>query len=53
MHFHSQIEPKNFNKAEFDEFWILAMQEKLNQFERNQVWDLVAKPIEPTMLDTK
>ena len=29
-----QIEPKNIDDALNDEFWVLAMQEELNQFER-------------------
>ncbi|KAI9162090.1 hypothetical protein LWI28_023723 [Acer negundo] len=33
----SQIEPKKVDEALNDEFWILAMQEELNQFERNEV----------------
>uniref|UniRef100_A0A2N9H8V7 CCHC-type domain-containing protein n=1 Tax=Fagus sylvatica TaxID=28930 RepID=A0A2N9H8V7_FAGSY len=37
MAFLSQIEPKNINEAIEDESWILAMQEELNQFERNKV----------------
>ena len=32
-----QIEPKNINDALNDEFWVLAMQEELNQFEKNKV----------------
>ncbi|PKA63291.1 Retrovirus-related Pol polyprotein from transposon TNT 1-94 [Apostasia shenzhenica] len=35
--FISQIEPKSFEEAEKDEFWILAMQEELEQFSRNDV----------------
>ncbi|KAK9180632.1 hypothetical protein WN944_023765 [Citrus x changshan-huyou] len=41
--FISQIEPKSFTDAENDEYWIMAMQEELNQFERNNVWELVPK----------
>jgi hypothetical protein len=36
MAFLSQIEPKNINEAIEDKSWILAMQEELNQFERNK-----------------
>ena len=42
--FFSQIEHKNIGDALCDEFWVLAMQEELNQFERNKVWTLVPKP---------
>ncbi|KAH9668310.1 Integrase catalytic domain-containing protein [Citrus sinensis] len=41
--FISQIEPKSFEDAENDESWIMAMQEELNQFERNNMWELVPK----------
>ena len=40
----SQIEPKSFGDSENDESCIMAMQEELNQFERNNVWELVLKP---------
>ena len=51
--FLSQIEPKNFKDAENDEFWILAMQEELNQFERSDVWELVPRPSTQSMIGTK
>ena len=35
--FISQIEPKNIDDDLCDEFWVLAIQEELNQFERNKV----------------
>ena len=38
------MEPKNIEEALKDEFWIEAMQEELNQFERNKVWTLVKRP---------
>ena len=40
----SLIEPKNVKEAMTDSSWIIAMQEELNQFSRNEVWDLVPKP---------
>jgi len=36
--FVSQIEPKNVNDALNDSNWIVAMQDELNQFIRNDVW---------------
>ncbi|KAK1564958.1 hypothetical protein Q3G72_015605 [Acer saccharum] len=49
----SQIEPKKVDEALNDEFWVLAMQEKLNQFERNEVWTLVPRPKSTHVIGTK
>ena len=35
--FVSQIEPKSIEEAECDSDWMVAIQEELNQFERNKV----------------
>ncbi|KAH9763597.1 Integrase catalytic domain-containing protein [Citrus sinensis] len=51
--FISQIEPKSFEDAKNDESWIMAMQEELNQFERNNVWELVPKPEHQSVIGTK
>ena len=51
--FISQIEPKNFKEAEVDEFWLLAMQEEINQFIRNNVWELVPRPSHQSVIGTK
>ena len=51
--FFSQIDPKRFNDAENDEFWINAMQEEFNQFERNGVSHLVPKPRDHPVIETK
>ena len=53
MAFVSQIEPRNINEAIIDEHWIIAMQDELNQFERNQVWELVPKPNDHQIIGTK
>jgi len=37
----SQIAQNNIEEALGDEGWILAMEEELNQFMRNNVWMLV------------
>ncbi|KAH9779804.1 Integrase catalytic domain-containing protein [Citrus sinensis] len=49
--FISQIEPKSFADTENDESWIMAMQEELNQFERNNVWELVPNPEHQSIID--
>lgn len=41
--FASTIEPKDHTEALSDEFWIQAMQEELNQFVKNDVWEYVEK----------
>ena len=38
------IEPTKVDEALTDDGWILAMQDELNQFKKNDVWDLVPKP---------
>ena len=49
--FVSQIEPKSLDTKN-DEFWILAMPEELNQFERNKVWELVPRPSNTSIIGT-
>nr|GEV35916.1 retrovirus-related Pol polyprotein from transposon TNT 1-94 [Tanacetum cinerariifolium] len=51
--FISTMEPKNVNEALGDESWIVAMQEELNQFIANDVWDLVPQPRNMTIIGTK
>ncbi|GJX61994.1 retrovirus-related pol polyprotein from transposon TNT 1-94 [Tanacetum coccineum] len=47
------IEPKNINEALKDESWVIAMQEELNQFISNDVWELVPNPKDMTIIRTK
>ncbi|GJY61359.1 retrovirus-related pol polyprotein from transposon TNT 1-94 [Tanacetum coccineum] len=51
--FISTIEPKNVNEALGDESWVIAMQEELNQFIANDVWDLVPLPKNQSVIGTK
>ncbi|GKB95064.1 retrovirus-related pol polyprotein from transposon TNT 1-94, partial [Tanacetum coccineum] len=51
--FISTIEPKNVNEALTDESCIIAMQEELNQFITNDVWELVPQPKNLTIIGTK
>nr|GEY56057.1 retrovirus-related Pol polyprotein from transposon TNT 1-94 [Tanacetum cinerariifolium] len=51
--FISIIKPKNVNEALRDESWIVTMQEELNQFIANDVWELVPQPRNLTIIETK
>ncbi|GJS18679.1 retrovirus-related pol polyprotein from transposon TNT 1-94 [Tanacetum coccineum] len=51
--FISTIEPKNVNEALKDKSWIIAMQEELNKFIANDVWELVPHPKSTTIIGTK
>ena len=44
--FVSYCEPQQVQEALDDEDWLMAMHEELNNFERNQVWDIVPRPKE-------
>ncbi|GKB63186.1 retrovirus-related pol polyprotein from transposon TNT 1-94 [Tanacetum coccineum] len=47
------IELKNINEALKDKSWVIAMQEELNQFVSNDVWELVPNPMDMTIIGTK
>ncbi|PNY05239.1 retrotransposon-related protein [Trifolium pratense] len=49
----SMVEPTKIEEALSDDAWIVAMQEELNQFERNDVWSLVPKPSHKNIIGTK
>ncbi|GJY75980.1 retrovirus-related pol polyprotein from transposon TNT 1-94 [Tanacetum coccineum] len=51
--FISTIKLKNVNEALKDESWVVAMQEELNQFVSNDVWELVPFPINQSVIGTK
>ena len=51
--FLSQDEPKKVEDALQDPYWVIAMQEKLNQFERNEVWKMVPIPKDRTIIGIK
>ncbi|GJU48948.1 retrovirus-related pol polyprotein from transposon TNT 1-94 [Tanacetum coccineum] len=51
--FISTIEPKNVNEALGYESWIVAIQEELNQFIANEVWELVPQPKNMKIIGTK
>ncbi|GJY25078.1 retrovirus-related pol polyprotein from transposon TNT 1-94 [Tanacetum coccineum] len=49
----SQTEPKNIKEAMADSAWIEAMQEKLHQFDRLDVWELVDRPLCKNVINMK
>ena len=51
--FLSQEEPKKVEDALKDSDWVTAMQEELNEFERNKVWQLVPRPKNRSVVGTK
>ena len=42
--FLSTLEAKNHKEALKDSEWVISMQDELNEFERNKIWDLEPKP---------
>ncbi|XP_014522754.1 uncharacterized protein LOC106779201 [Vigna radiata var. radiata] len=51
--FVSKIEPKKIEEALNDENWMVAMQEELNQFTRNNAWELLSRKPDLQVIGTK
>jgi hypothetical protein len=51
--FSSTIEPKSFKETNKDEFWNKAMDEELDQIEKNDTWELVPRPKNKNVIGTK
>ena len=49
----AQFEPKKVEKALQDENWVESMHEELNQFMRNDVWELAPRPEGVHVIGTK
>ena len=49
----SSIEPKKIDEALNDVDWVNAMHKELNNFTRNQVWELVERPKNHNVIGTK
>ena len=51
--FVSCIEPTSIEEALEDSDWVMAMQEEMNNFTRNEVWVLEAPPKNKNIIGTK
>jgi hypothetical protein len=49
----STIEPSSFEEANKDKYWVKAMDEDLDQIERNDTWELVPRPNNKKFISTK
>ena len=49
----SSTEPQNVKEACKDECWVKAMEEELEQIERNNTWELVPIPKDKNVIGTK
>ena len=47
------MEPKNFIESSEDKDWIKAMNEDLDQIEKNNTWDLVPRPTDKNVIGSK
>nr|GEX70488.1 hypothetical protein [Tanacetum cinerariifolium] len=51
--FLASVEPKTYKDALTQSYWIEAMQEELNEFERLEVWELVPRPDKAMVITLK
>ena len=45
------MEPKNFEEASEDEDWVKAMNEELDQIEKNNTWELIPIPADKNVIN--
>jgi hypothetical protein len=47
------LEPKNFNEASKDDHWVKAMNDELDQIEKNNTWEMVHRPEGKNIIGSK
>jgi hypothetical protein len=47
------LEPKNFNEANKDDHWVKAMNDELDQIEKNNTWEMVQRPEGKNVIGSK
>jgi hypothetical protein len=53
VYFLSMIEPKHFDEANHHDDWVREMNEELDQIEKNNTWELVPRPEDKNVIDSK
>jgi transposase InsO family protein len=51
--FLSLLEPKDFNAANEDDHWVKAMNDELDQIEKNNTWEMVPRPEGKNVIGSK
>lgn len=51
--FISTIEPKNVKESLMNVDWVISIRDELHQFERSNVWYLVPRPADKTIIGTR
>jgi hypothetical protein len=51
--FISMLEPKNFSEASKDDHWVKAMNDELDQIEKNNTWEMVHRPEDKNVIGSK
>jgi hypothetical protein len=49
----SMMEPKNFSEASTNDHWVKAMNEELDQIEKNHTWEMVQRPEGKNVIGSK
>ena len=49
----STVEPSSFEEASNDKSWVKAMEEELDQIQKNETWELVPRPKNKNVVGTK
>jgi hypothetical protein len=47
------MEPKNFNEVNKDDHWVKAMNDELDQIEKNNMWEMVHRPEGKNVIGSK
>jgi hypothetical protein len=47
------LEPKNFNETNKDDHWVKAMNDELDQIEKNNMWEMVQRPKGKNIIGSK